>query len=387
MNHQIIHLDVPDFRVAVEEVRNPRLRHRPVAVALVSDTRSLIFSASEQARQNGIFSGMPLHKAYKNCSDLIVLPPNEDLYVRATHAMIKVFNEFSPVIEPRRYGHGYLDMTGNRLFGPTVNAAFKAQREILHRLNLRAFAGVASNKLVSKVASSVAATRNNYDALCHVAPGEEEIFLSPLSIWHLPGVTRKVRARLFELNIKIIKELADISPHHLEMALGRTGLLLHQRAHGIDNSPVQPIKRAPEIIEQEKLAQDSNDVDLLRAAVFRLLARAVRKLRHINQQTTQLSLDAQYSDFKDARVHKRVHATDSENDLLSDVDELFERLFARRIRVRKLGLGLGALVPVPSQLSLFDEHNQHPKIEALNKAMDKIRDKYGDNAVFYGRAA
>ncbi len=386
MTHQIIHLDVPDFRVAVEEVCNPGLRHRPVAVALVSDTRSLIFSASEQARQNGVVSGMPLHKAYKNCSDLIVLPPNEELYVRATHAMVKVFNDFSPVIEPRRYGHGYLDMTGNRLFGHTVDAALKAQREILHRLNLKAFAGVASNKLVSKVASSVAATRNRYDALCDVAPGAEAHFLSPLSIRHLPGVTKKVREQLFELNIRIIKELAEIPPHHVHMVLGQSGRVLHQRAHGIDNSPVQPIKRTPEITEQEKLAHDSNDVDVLRAAVCRLLSRAMRRLRHIEQQTTHLTLDAQYSDFKDARVHKRVHATDSEHDVLPDVDDLFERLLARRIRVRRLRLVLGALVPVPKQLSLFD-NNYNPKIKALNHAMDTIRDKYGDNAVYYGRAA
>lgn len=387
MNHNVIHLDVPEFRVAVEQVVHPELRNRPVAVALQSDTRSFVFSSSQQAQQHGVFRGMVLQKAYKNCSDLVVVPPNEELYWRATSAMVRVFNEFSPVIEPRRYGHGYLDMTGNRLFGRAIDAAFKAQREILNRLNLRAFAGVASNKLVSKVASSVAATQNRYDALCDVDPGEEEDFLAPLHVHYLSGVTKKVREQLYELNIRFIKELTAISPHHLEMALGRTGLLLFQRARGIDNSPVQPVKRQPEIIEQEKLAQDTNDVDILRAIVFRLLSRGMRNVRRMGQRTGRLTLALQYSDLKEARVQKKVSPADTEQELLADINGLFDRALTRRLGVRRIQLSLGALTAAPLQLSLFEENIGNPKIQAINAAMDKIRDRYGDGAVYYGRAA
>ena len=156
MPRSIIHIDIGDFPIAVERVLEPRLRRRPVVVAVQTATRSLVAALSREAAGQGVQRGMPLPQARKYCRDLTVLPPNEELYTRATTALFGLLGRFSPLIEPLRFGHAYLDMTGStRLFGCAVDAAARAQREIRDRLGLDAVAGVACNKLVSKVASDL----------------------------------------------------------------------------------------------------------------------------------------------------------------------------------------------------------------------------------------
>ncbi|HPR88592.1 MAG TPA: DNA polymerase IV, partial [bacterium] len=218
MSRTIIHIDVSDFPVAVERVLEPRLRQRPVAVAVQTASRALVAALSREAAGCGIERGMPLPQARKYCPDLTVLPPNETLYHRATAALLDLLGRFSPVIEPLRFGHAYLDMTGStRLFGAAIDAAARAQREIHEHLRLEAVAGIASNKLVSKVASDLLTRQTAVRPLCDVHCGEEEHFLSPLPVTCLPGVQLKVRQQLRELNVRLVHDLARIPAEHLQM--------------------------------------------------------------------------------------------------------------------------------------------------------------------------
>jgi len=383
MNRNVIHIDVTDFHIAVERVAEPQLRQRPVAVSIETTTRSLVYAVSREAQQNGVRRGMPLQQARKFCPDMIVLPPNQELYARATTAMVEVLGQFSPVIEPLRYGHAYLDMTGTgKLFGGVKDAAAKAQREINQRLRLDAVVGLASNKLVSKVASDVTQPRG----LCDVRHGYEERFLAPLHVGYLPGMKKPVREQLLELNVRIIRELAAISVGHLQMVFGRTGVLLYQRAHGIDNRPVQPPKRAPEVVETETLAEDSNDFFELRAILFRLLVQGTRRLRDKKLYAARLVIEICYSDYKEDRGQQRFQATNLDMELSPIVAELFEKNLTRRVRVRKLTLRLCDLAEAPRQMTLFEKETD-PKITALTMAMDQIRDRYGENAIRFGKAA
>ncbi len=387
MNRTVIHIDIADFHIAVERVLEPRLRDRPVAVAIQTASRSLVFAVSHEARQNGVYRGMPLQQARKNCPGLAILPPNEDLYGRATGAMQEVLLRFSPVIEPLRFGHAYLDMTGSgRLFGRIKDAAARIQKEIRAQLRLESHAGVAGNKLVSKVATDVVVQARERLGLCDVRHGHEEKFLAPLSVGYLPGVDKNVRQQLLDLNVRLVRQVAVISSENLQMVFGRFGLLLHQRAHGIDNRPVQPPKRAPEVVNVENLAQDSNDYALIRGLVFRQLALAAKNLREKELFTSRVVLEIRYSDYKDDIVRLRIPPTDSEAELVPVVEGLLQRALSRRIRVRKITLRFKDLIPAPRQLSLFDAPKDS-KMTALTAAMDKIRDKFGDGAIRFGRAA
>ena len=387
MSRTIIHIDVSDFPVAVERVLEPRLRQRPVAVAVQTATRSLVAALSREAASQGVQRGMPLPQARKYCRDLVVLPPNEELYGRATTALLALLGRFSPVIEPLRFGHAYLDMTGSaRLFGSAVDAAALAQREIRNRLRLDAVAGVASNKLVSKVASDLLCGQLPKNPLCDVHHGEEQRFLSPLPVNYLPGVQKNTRSQLLELNVHVIHELALIQAEHLQMVFGRFGLLLFQRARGIDDRPVQPARRGPEIVEPVELDEDCNDFNHLRRLTFGLLARATRRLRQADLHTRSLVVEIRYSDHQEASARMRVPAAQSDETLLSPTATTLERALTRRVRVRKITLRLGGLAPASGQLELFAPEPD-PKHAALCRALDKIRDRYGDHAIRFGRAA
>ena len=387
MSRTVIHIDVSDFPVAVERVLEPRLRQRPVVVAVQTATRALVAALSREAASQGVQRGMPLPQARKYCRDLTVLPPNEELYSRATTALFTLLSRFSPVIEPLRFGHAYLDMTGSeRLFGAAVDTAARAQQEIHERLRLQAVAGVASNKLVSKVASDLLCRQAGQTPLYDVLHGEEERFLSPLPVTCLPGVQSKIRERLQEVNVRLIGDLALIHSEYLQMLFGRFGLLLSQRARGIDERPVQPVRRRPEIVETIDLAEDCNDFNHLRRLTFSLLSRATRRLRQGQLHARSLGVEIRYSDYQEASARVCIPPVQTDEELLAAANTALVKARSRRVRVRKITLRLGGVGPENTQLDLFTPAIE-PKRAALCRAMDSICSRYGENAVHFGRAS
>ncbi len=364
----------------------PKLRQRPVAVAVMRAARSLVVAASVEARQAGVWRGMPLAQAQKNCPDLWVLPPNEPLYERATHAFLKVIGGYTPVYEPLRFGHVYMDMTGViRLFGGVKDAALKTQRDIAEQLRLDASAGVAANKLVSKVAATVIVDAGEQTGLCDVRRGDEKPFLAPLRVGYLPGVGKTVHGDLRDLNVQRIGELADIHTEHLQRVFGRFGQVLWQRANGIDPRPVRPPQRAPEIAEQFTFETDSNDADALLAQLHGMLAAATLRLRQQELPARQLVVHVHYSDGKDNRAQTRFSPCNTDVELTPILNDIFENALNRRIRVRRLTLRLRDLQPHSEQLSLFDTADA--RTTALTAAMDTIRHRFGAGAIRFGRAA
>ncbi|MBZ5497080.1 MAG: DNA polymerase IV [Acidobacteriia bacterium] len=372
---EIIHIDIAAFAVAVERVVHPELRRRPVVVAPVGPSRSVVTALSPEAQEAGIRKGMILARALRRCRDVVVLPPNEPLYARASRALCRVLETFSPVLEPMGYGQAYLDMTGTgRLFGPPRDAAWHAQKEIRQRLHLDAALGVASNKMVSRIAAVVTEPVGLQD----VPAGDESAFLAPLPAELLPGVGPKTQEQLRELNIRIIRELAAMRLDHLVLAFGRLGFMLHQRALGIDNTPVYPPRAVPAVEEETVLAEDSNDWDLLKGALCGLCGRAGERLREQKQRAGQMEVRVRYSDYREVvGKAKLVPPLQSTAVLAARAGRLLERTLARRTRVRSLHLRLAELSSGPAQLDLFAD----PKLlrqARLESALDDLRRRFGD---------
>jgi DNA polymerase IV len=374
MEREIIHIDIAAFAVAVERVIHPVLRGHPVVVAPIGASRSVVTALSREAWEAGIRKGMVLAKAVRYCPDVTILPPNEPLYTRASRAISRILQEFSPVLEPSGYGHTYLDITGTgRLFGPPRDTAWRAQKEIQRQLRLDASLGVATNKMVSRIASEVSKPLGLQD----VRPGDEPSFLSPLPVRLLPGVGPQTQASLNELNIRIIRDIVQMKLEHLTLAFGRLGLMLFQCARGIDNTPVYPERALPAMEQEKVLAEDSNDYALLKNALFELCDRAGEQLRAEGQRAGRLELRVRYSDYRESGAKAPLAPPlQSAAILYARCEPLMDRVLSRRTRVRSLHLRLTNLTHGSVQLELFSDPRP-VKQARLESALDALRKRYG----------
>ena len=371
----IVHLDVTAFAVAVERVRAPRLRGRPVVVAPPTP-RGVVLDASLEARRTGIGRGMPVAKAMRLCRDVIVLTPDEPLYARAAGAVREILGGFTPLVEPTSGGRWFLDLTGTRrLFGPPVDVASRLARDVEKRLRLTAAVGLAINKTVSRVAADV----TEPVGLLDVAHGEEASFLAPLPAARLPGVAGDVRSTLSDLNIRIVREIAEVGVGRLTMLFGRLG---------IDPTPVRVPESEPSVVEETAFAQDTNDLPAIESALFELCRRAGVGLRRRGVTAARLEVALRYADGEKnaARAELREPA-DLDPRLFLEASALLVRALTRRVRVRGLTLRATRLARRPRQLSLWGEPEQRREA-GLVSALGRLRSKYGDDVVvFAGREA
>ena len=236
---------------------------------------------------------MPLARAIRICRDLTVLPPNEPLIRRASDAILTILSGYSPLLEPAGPGHVFLDMTGTRrLFGEAVNSADRIQREVRERLRLASTLGVASNKLVSRVAARVIRPDRLYD----VFPGSEAPFLAPLEVDLLPGLDPPSRETLAELNVERVRDLAALTIFHLRILFGKRAWRFFREARGIDESPVRPPEQAPAVREEETLAEDSNEEAVHREILDRLVVRSAARIRRMGAEARRVAVRIGYAD-------------------------------------------------------------------------------------------
>jgi DNA polymerase-4 len=378
MEREIIYMTVTNFPVAVERVIHPDLRAQPVVVAHRNAARSIVTALSSEARAAGIRPGMALSTAIRYCRRTIVLPPNEPLYFRASRAIFRVLAGFSPLLEPSGYGHAYLDVTGTgRLLGPPRDTAWKAQKEIRRQLHLDASLGIASNKMVSRIASEVIQP----DGLQDVPHGNEPFFLSPLPVRLLPGVGPQTESQLMDLNLRIIRDVAAMKMEQLTLAFGRLGFTLYQHARGIDRTPVYPMRAVPAVEESSVLPEDSNDIDLLKRVLREVCERASRRLREREKRAGRMELSVRYGDHREARRQLKIAPpVQSSTVLYARALTVFNLVLTRRTRVRSMQLRLTDLSSGSVQMELFADPVPERRAK-LDRACDILRKRYGDKAI------
>ncbi len=406
MDRSILHVDVPAFPIAVERVIEPGLRDRPVIVAPPGSARATILAASPEAVRDGVRAGMPVREAARRCPGVVLLPVNERLYQRAAAAIATLLHAYSPLVEPTVPGQSYLDLTGTgRLFGHATDVAARIRREVATRLRLSATVGVATNKLVSRVAARVIRP----DGLCDIFPGGEAPFLQPLPVGFLPGAANPAaRARFEDLGITRIGDLLRLSLIQIRIAFGRRGGHLHRQASGIDDSPVRPPERCRAVVEQKTLAEDSNARSILHRTLWCLCERAGARLRRLGVTPRRLQLAVRYSDAVTASGGMLLPVpTTAELPLFAAAQTLLGRVLSRRVRVRAITLDCSDFVRGPRQLVLFDPQEfdtpaagrpvaygpAHPggrrigAAETLAGAIDRIRGRFGAESIVWGRLA
>jgi DNA polymerase-4 len=389
MDRSVLHVDIAAFPIAVERVIEPGLRGRPVVLAPSGSARAPVLGVSQEAVWEGVREGMPLPVALRRCPGVTVLHPNEALYRRATSALLSLLGGYSPLVEPTAPGQTFLDLTGtSRLFGAAQDAAARIRREIETRLRLKPTVGLATSKLVSRVAARVIRPDGLYD----VFPGSEAPFLAPLPVGLLPEARGTTRERLSDLNVGRVADLLRFSQAQLLVAFGAQGGRLRCQALGIDASPVRPPETVPVVVEEETLAEDSNEEVVLLRTLLGLCERSGARLRRLEARASRLRVTLRHSDDVVEHREERLPMPVAADLLLfAQARTICERARARRVRVRWIELRCLEVARAPRQLALFgpeafDERaSGSTAAETLAEAVDRIRGRFGDRAIVSGR--
>ncbi|SPD71837.1 putative DNA polymerase IV [uncultured Desulfobacterium sp.] len=385
VNRHIIHFHIPSFPIAVARVCSPRLRGRPVVVAQAHSERGLVISVSGEAKKEGVFKGMALSTAMKLCPGMAVLAPDPALTKRASRAIEDVVRRYSPLFEPAGPGHIYIDITGTeRLWGRPRDTGRRLGREIKSRLCLAGTAGVAINKMVSSIASRITPWLDVLD----VDHGREYSFIAPLKVGVVPGIGGlRQKALLEELNIIRVRDLARLDVGRLRLIFGSHAPVIHQRAMGIDPTPVYPRTKQPMVVEEITLSEDENDDKRLLGVIYGLVERCSQRLRGNGLVPGKAGLFMRYSDHMERKRQIRLtNFSTIDFDLYGPLEQLFLNLCDRRVKVRFIRVWFLDFTYPSKQLSLF--HTPSPlseKNSAVIKALDRIREKHGQGAIKSGR--
>jgi DNA polymerase-4 len=332
-----------------------------------------------------VFKGMSLQKARTRCPGLTVLPPDPQTTEQACRELARVAARYTPCCEPCRPGHMYLDLTGTqRLWGEARDAACRLRNEIRERLGLVGTAGVAGNKLVSRIASRAVPS----EGVLNVDHGREAGFMAPLKVGLMPGigpVRRKLLAE--ELNIVRIQQLAALALDRLALIFGRQAYVIHERALGIDPTPVYPLSRAPVIAEEVTLPQEETDDPRLLGYLYRLVGTCGWRMRKQGLISRKAGLLIRYADHVETGGRLKLPPPGfQDHDLYAPLEELFFKQCTRRVRVGFIRVWFWEFSRPDPQLVLFDVPS--PKEERrsmLTRTLDRIRERYGENIIMYGR--
>ena len=380
MSRTILHVDLDAFFVSVELLDKPELRGKPVAVGGRIDQRGVISSASYEARKFGVRSALPTRTAFQLCPDLILLPPRHDLYAQHSREVMAVLHEITPQLEQLSIDEAFLDITGTELrYGSAEQLARDLHDRIRDEFGLPCSIGVASNKLVAKIATEHAKPNN----ICSVASGEEAAFLAPLPVRALWGVGPKTAEILKALDIETIGQIAQARPDVLAYRLGKHGADdLVRRAQGLDDSPVESERVTKQISQETTFAKDVREAADLRATLLELSEGVGLHLREANLSARTIAIKLRYSDFTTfTRQTTLPQPTNIDQEIFATAWTLFEANWHQRA-IRLIGVAGRQLSPAARQLDLFD--TQDDRAERLTRTVDEIRHKYGTDALKRG---
>src|SRR5260221_8044556 len=330
----IVHLDADAFFASVEQAADPRLRGKPLAVG--GEKRGIIASASYEARKFGVYTPMPRARARKLCPKLIILPGDFDKYEHFSRWMFSYAQDFTPDVEIASIDEGYFDLTAVRK--PAVDVADIIRTAIRQSLKISVSEGIASNKLVSQIASKL----RKPAAFAYVPAGGEISFLHPLPNCWLPGIGPKTSARLNAAGLARIEHIAATPLEMLELVLGNQALGLRQFAHGIDERPLIPAREPQKSFsQQETFASDLTDEDYIEATLRRMADNLFAKVREENRSIRTLNVRVRYNDMAEDQVSESLsEPTDLETDVYARLHALLRAAWKRRVSLRLVSLEL-----------------------------------------------
>ncbi len=384
MTRTILHLDLDAFFCAVEEGLNPALRGQKFAVGGSPNARGVVSSCSYPARALGVHSAMPMAQAVKLCPGLIVVPPHFREYSAASRRVMALLGDVTPLIEQISIDEAFMDVT------PQAGEALarRLQAEINETLHLPCSFGVATNKLVAKIANNVGKDRapktTTPNAITVVMPGEEAAFLAPLGIRELWGVGPKTAERLRAMNVRTIGDLAGWDARDLTYMFGKHGAEMAQRAQGIDTRPVESDHDAKSISKETTFARDVTDLALLRQTIRQLAEGVGWRVRKAGLRGNTIRVKIRWADFTTlTRQLALAQATDDDAEIERVAQELFRGAWTAGQAVRLIGVGISGFDDAAQQMGLWQDETTEEK-RRLQATLDDLKSRFGESIVKRG---
>ena len=374
----IAHADMDAFYAAIEQLDDPSLRGRPLLVGPLS-ARGVVLTASYEARPYGVGSAMPMAHARRLCPNAVIVPPRFDRYQEVSATIMRVFSDFSPDVEALSLDEAFLDMTGSeQLFGDPQSIGRRLKSAIREATDgLTASVGLSATKYVAKVASAC----QKPDGLTVVPPEEAKAWLAPLSVSWLWGAGPKTQARLRQIGMHTIADVAEADVQFLSAKLGSAGLHFHTLAHAEDPRPVIGRRASKSIGSEHTLDEDVHERADVRFHLRRSADTIGRRLRKKNYAAFGVGVKLKTADFQIVtRQHRLSEPTDVAKKLYSVGVTLLNHI-DHPGPFRLVGLAAYDLVDMNNlmQLDLFSAFARQRQLEV---AIDGLVERFGTNVVY-----
>jgi DNA polymerase-4 len=373
----IAHYDLDSFFVSVEVLNNPSLKGKAVIVGGSAD-RGVVTTCSYEARKFGVRSAMPMKQAMKLCPHAILVRGTRGEYSRYSRWVTDIIAAKAPLFEKASIDEFYVDLTGMDKFFDPYQWSIDLRNEIIDATKLPISFGLASNKMIAKIATDEAKP-NGY---LFVQPGMEKAFLAPLPVNKFSGVGEHSFQKLKMMGIHTIRELSETPITLLEKNLGKWGKDLWMKAQGIHEGEVHPYHENKSISAENTLEENSADVSFLLSELVRLTERVAYELRQDKKLTGCIAVKIRYPNFETTSKQTTIDYTLRDDELIPVAIDLFHKLYRKGQPVRLIGVRLSELTSHVLQGSLFDDGG---KKDELYKAIDEVKNKFGKKALQKGR--
>jgi DNA polymerase-4 len=395
----ILHIDMDAYFASVEQRANPFLRGKPIMVCGDPRGRSVVTTASYEARAWGVKTGMNLWEAKKLCPQGILIPCDPDKYMETSLKLCSIYQDFTPVVEVFSIDESFLDITGTkRLFGDPLKLAQKLKKRIKEEVRLTCSVGIASTKLLAKLASDI----KKPDGLFWLRDEEVPGFLEDLPVSEICGIGPKSTLYLNRLGINTCGELSRYPVELLEKRFGKIGINLHRMALGMDEGPVllaeadksftAPTAGFAPRREEEKtksvghsitLPEDTHNREVAKKHLLSLSEQVARRLRRKHYKGKTISLVIRFPDFSDFSQQKTIKKfIDDGREIYQTALFILDGINIETLGVRLIGVSVSNLIKGTDQLFLFKDEWRK---QILLGAMDKVNDRYGEFTLTWGR--
>ena len=336
---KIIHVDMDAFYASVEQMDNPELKGKPLAVG-GSEVRGVVSAASYEARKFGVRSAMSGIQAKRNCPELIFVRPRFDRYKEISNKIRKIFHDYTDLVEPLSLDEAYLDVTQNKKGNPSATLiAQEIRKRIFEEVGLTASAGISVNKFVAKIASDY----NKPNGQKTVNPDEVEDFLEKLDIKKFYGIGKVTTEKMYHHGIVTVKDLKSKTKEYLEQHFGKSGGFYYNIVRGIHNSEVKPNRISKSVAAEHTFNENLTSEIFMQERLERIAAELEKRLKKYNISGKTVTLKIKYSDFTTQTRSKTLPYFISDKGLLFETAK--ELLYQERMKdsVRLLGISLNNL--------------------------------------------